>query len=508
MHAKLKILSALIIILLLLMFPMQGKDKAIKSLHFAISLPHTFEITYDPSQGNYINLQPLFHSCYATLFKLDEHLRPQPSFLLEEVKTNGKSVTFKLKKESRFSDGSDITSEDVIQSIEAGMKNTAYTNSVYKLIEGGDELFQGKTSHCSGIKIIDYKQFQIQLVEENVELSNYLTSVIMSILPVNRNNRNGKMLFSGPFQVVKQEQKRNQIIFTLERNPWYIGEKPKLDILFIHIYREDEEFEKVIREGEPDLFLYNNRLQMPVSTYKYNYFKAPIFGGFYFIPNPQNGPFKDKRLRTFFKYFVRSRDIVLNEHWVLTTPLSLVLPYSLTGYFIFNPIPEQDFKPYTPLHKVIIKCVNPRFGMREELFTLLKKKLKKYNISLDLRWDTINNIHDMEKKGTVDLTTLYYISDVPLSVYFYETLFIPGHELNLFAYKVPEALELLDTYRKENDEMKKLKILSRLEEIAQEEAILIPLLNPLSLLGYKNRVKNVAIDKLLIINFEAIDVKN
>ena len=330
----------------------------------------------------------------------------------------------------------------------------------------------------------------------------------MSILPVNRNNGDGKMLFSGPFQIVKQVQKKNQIMLTLERNPWYIGEKPKLDILYIHIYREDEEFEKVIFKGEPDLFLYNNRLQMPVSTYKYNYFKAPIFGGFYFIPNPQNGPFKDKRLRTFFKYFVRSRGIVLNEHWVLTTPLSLVLPYSLSGYFVFNPIPEQDFKPFTPTNKVTIKCVNPKFGIREELFTLLKKKLKKYNISLDLRWDTINNIHEMEKKGAVDLTTLYYIADVPLSVYFYETLFIPGHELNLFAYKVPEALELLNSYRKESDEVKKLKILSRLEEIAQEEAILIPLLNPLSLLGYKHNIENVAIDKLLIINFEAIDVKN
>ncbi|HLP44769.1 MAG TPA: hypothetical protein VK469_02420, partial [Candidatus Kapabacteria bacterium] len=125
-----------------------------------------------------------------------------------------------------------------------------------------------------------------------------------------------------------------------------------------------------------------------------------------------------------------------------------------------------------------------------------------------LQWDTMSNIHEMEKKGTVDLTTLYYIADVPLSSYFYETLFIPGHELNLFAYEVPEALALLDAYRKEIDEMKKLKILSRLEEIAQEEAFLIPLLNPLSLLGYKNNIKNAAIDKFLIINFEDIDVKD
>lgn len=509
MQIKYKIIPVVIIILSLsLSMPhLPGSDKAVKSLHFAVSLPHTFEFTYDPTQGNYINLQSLFRACYATLFKLDDRLRPQAA-LVESFNRSGKTVTFQLKKNAKFSDGSDITSEDVVQSIEAGMKHTSYPNAVYKIIEGGEELFQGKTPHCSGIKIIDLKQFQIVLVDENVEFSNYFTAVIMSILPGHRNNGKGKMLFSGPFQVVRQEQKKNQIVFMLEKNPWYSGETPKLDTLFMHIYREDADFEKTIMKGEPDIFLYNNRLQMPKSRYNYNYFKTPIFGGFYFKPNPKSGPFKNKQLRTFFKYFVRSQDVVRNENWVLTIPVSLVLPYSMTGYFIFNPIPEHDFRPYAPNSKVTIKCVNPRFGIREELFAMLKKKLKKYNVFLDLQWDTMSNIHEMEKKGTVDLTTLYYIADVPLSSYFYETLFIPGHELNLFAYEVPEALALLDAYRKEIDEMKKLKILSRLEEIAQEEAFLIPLLNPLSLLGYKNNIKNASIDKFLIINFEDIDVKD
>jgi ABC-type transport system substrate-binding protein len=388
------------------------------------------------------------------------------------------------------------------------MKHTSYANPVYKIIEGGEELFQGKISRCSGIKIIDNKQFEIKLVNENVEFSNYFTAVIMSVLPIHRNSGNEKKLFSGPFQVVKQEQKKNKLTFILEKNPWYCGKKPNLDTLFIHVYREDEDFQKAIMKGELDLFLYNNRFDMPKSRYSYNYFKTPILGGFYFKVNPKNGPFKNKQLRNFFKYFVRSQDIIRNENWVLTIPLSLVLPYNMTGYFVFNPIPENDFKPYAPKTEVTVKCINPTFGIREELFSMLKKKLKKYNVSLDIQWKTMTDIHKMEEKGTVDLTTIYYIADIPLSSYFYETLFIPGHELNLFAYEVPEALALLDSYREEKDEIKKLKILSRLEEIAQEEAFLIPLLNPLSLLGYKNNIKNVNIDKFLSINFEVMDVKN
>jgi len=507
MRLKNKILPILVGIfsLLLSTLYLPGKEKPDKTLHFATPLP--FEFTYDPVEGNYINLQALFQAVYSTLFKLDQSLRPYP-FLLEKYTRSGKTVIFELKKDAKFSDGSDITSTDVVQSIEAGMRHTSYPNPVYKMIEGGEDLFQGKTTHCSGIKTIDAKHFRIILENENAEFSYYFTSSIMSILPGNRNRDKDKLLFSGPFQVVKQELKKDQVILTLKKNPWYTGDKPKLDTLFIHIYQEDTDFQKAILRGDPDLFLYNNRQQMPESRYKYNYFKTPIFGGFYLKPNPKSGPFKDKQLRTFFKYFVRSEDVARSENWVLTIPVDLVLPYNMTGYFVFNPIPRLDFKPFAPTAQVTIKCVNPRFGIREELFALLKKKLKKYNISLDLQWDSMPDIHQMERIGALDLTSLYYIADVPLSSYFYETLFIPGHELNLFGYEAPEALELLDTYRKETDEIKKLKILARLEEIAQEEAILIPLFNPLSLLGYKNDVKNVTIDKFLNINFEDIDVKN
>lgn len=502
MKRKCKILFICIIAALL---SLSMKDPKQKTLHFAV--PVNYDVNYDPVEGNYINLQFFFRSVYATLFKLDENLRPYP-FLLETYKRKGKTVLFHLKKEAKFSDGSDITSADVVRSIEAGMIHSSYPNPVYKVIQGGEDLFKGKTRHCTGIKILAPKRFEILLKNENVEFDHYFAAVIMSILPVDRNRTKNKKLFSGPFQVVKEERKKNRLILTLKKNPRYIGEKPVIETLFVHAYLDHSDLEKAILKGEPDLFLYNRRFRMPPSRYPYNYFKTPSFGAFYFKLNPKSGPFKDKRLRTFFKYFIRSRNVSKGQKWVLTTPYDLVLPYSLTGYSVFKQIAPRDFKPYIPGKKVTIKCVNSRAGIRRPLFPLLKKKLKKYNIHLELHWDSLSNIYKQERAGTVDLTAVYYMADVPLSSYFYETLFTPGHELNLFEYEVPEALKLLNDYRRETDQIKKLKLLSRLEEIAQEEAFLIPLVNPLSLLGYKKHLKNVSIDKFLNVNFEEIDVKD
>lgn len=480
--------------------------KKTKTLHFAI--PYTFDFNYDPVERNYINLQFLFRSIYTTLFKLDSHLRVYP-FLLEHYERKGKTVIFKIKKDARFSDGSPITAADVISSIEAGMRHSSSPNPVYKVIAGGEEFFRGKTQRCTGIKDLGPKVVEIQLKDENVDFAYYFTASIMSVLPQHRNRsrKPGNMSFSGTFRVVKFQKKEKEGVVTLQQNPYYIGKKSKIKTLIVHFYHEYSDFEIAIRKGEPDLFLYNRHTKMPRSRYKYNYFKTPSFGAFYFKLNASQGPFRDKRLRTFFKNFILSWDPARSEKWELVAPARMVLPYSLTGYSVFTPMVPGNFKELAPKEKIKIACVNPREGIRQTLLPLLKKKLSKYNLDLELEWEDLNIVLEREKKRDFDLLSYYYVADVPLSSYFYENLFTPGHELNLLCYEVPEALELLAAYRKENDEFKKLKILSQLETIAQEEAWLIPLLNPLYLLGYKGYVKNVKIDKFLNIYFEDIDVK-
>jgi ABC-type oligopeptide transport system substrate-binding subunit len=477
-----------------------------KILHFAVSYP--FDFNYDPVERNYIYLQALFRSIYSTLFTLDSQLRVHP-LLLEHYEQKGKTVIFRIKENARFSDGSPITAADVIRSIEVGMRHSSCPNPVYKAIEGGEEFFQGKTQRCTGIKDNGPQTVEICLKDENVDFAYYFTAGIMSVLPQHRNRsrKPGDMSFSGIFRVVDFQKKEKESIVTLAQNPYYIGKKSRIETLIVHFYHDLTDFEKVIRKGEPDLFLYNYHIKLPRSMYKYNYFKTPSFGAFYFKLNASKGPFRDKRLRTFFKNFILSWDPARSEKWELTTPSRMVLPYSLPGYFVFNPMVPGSFKELAPKEKIKIACVNPRAGIRQTLMPLLKKKLSNYNLDLELEWEDIDKVQEREKKRDFDLTSYYYVVDVPLSSYFYENLFTPGHELNLFNYEVPEALELLADYRKEKDEFKKLKILSRLETIAQEEAFLIPLLNPLSLLGYKSYVKNVRIDKFLNIYFEDIDVK-
>ncbi|MCP5053087.1 MAG: ABC transporter substrate-binding protein [bacterium] len=481
-----------------------GKPGKGKTLH--VGIPFQPVVRYDPAKAGYVNLQPLFRSVYATLFKMDSQLRPYP-FLLESYEKNGKTVTLVLKENARFSDGSFITAADVVKSIETVMRDSSYPALVRKVIQGGDAFALGRADHCTGIEVLGPKRFQVRLVDENIEFPYYLTSSMMSVIPRTQGVSPLNIKFSGAFRVVAVRESGKETQVTLKRNQWYIGKASKIETLVMHFYHRHEDFDAAIYLGKPQLFLYNLHHRMPESRYKYNYFKTPISGAFYLALNSGKGPFRDKKLRRFFKNFILAQEFQSNKEWQLTTPAKLLLPHSLPGYSVFSHMKGGKVEQRAPQEQITIRCLNTDTVIRKQLFPLLKEKLAEYNIRLDLRWGNWTNLEQQGRKGEYDLTSYYYMVDVPLSAYFYETLFTPWQELNIFGNEVPAALNLLESYRRETDELVKLKILSRLEEIAQEQSVVIPVMIPSSLVGYKRNVINVKVDKFLNINFEGIDVR-
>jgi len=463
-----------------------------RSIHFAFS--YEFNYYYDPADYNYSLLQPFFSCIYSTLYRFDTDMKPYP-FLLDKIDRKGKTVVFYLKHSANFSDGSPITAEDVVDTLEYVMTRASYPNPIYKLIEGGEEFSQKKTQHCSGIKVLGSKTFEIRFVSETVEFSYYFASNVTAILPKNRSKE--KVLCSGPYFIEEYRNKKDEVIIKLKQNPWYIGRKNNIDYIYAHFYARRFDYERTIEFGEPDIFFNYQYNTIPYSRFKYSYFKIPPLGGFYFILNAKRGPFKDIRLRKLFKNVILSLNLAGSENWEMMIPSKLVLPYSLTGYFVFNHMVPEDIKDLIPTKPVTIKCMTSNVGFRQTLFAILKKKLSRYNINIELDWKQMDIVQEHQRRGDIDMTSYYHVVDIPLSGYFYETMFTPGQELNLFSYSVPEASTLLRSYHQETDEIKKLKILSRLEEIAQYESFFIPLFNPLCFIGYKSNIKGVCVNGLL-----------
>lgn len=474
-----------------------------KVLKFAIQT--AFNRNFHPVEDAYIiNYQPLLRSIFSTLYKMNQDLKPYP-FLIDREEVQGRSVIFHLKKNIKFSNGRPITSADAVWSIKSCLKYRLNPNPLYRLIEGGEAFFSGQQTDLPAITALSDRSFQITFTKPNVDFANYLSNSNLSVIP--KGWTRDQKVFSGAYILDEEEKKANYVEVILKRNPYYIGKRSNLDKVCIHFYETRTFLDEAIRRGDPDIFLYNFYYNIPKSEYKYHYFKTPLSGHFLFLLNPSKGIFKEKRYRTFLKQYLLHTDFTKREDWDFATRAEKILPYGMAGYFVFQPFQAQNLSTLIPKERIKVRCYYVDFGIRRSLIPFLKEDLKKYNVELELiseNWDTLS---PRLRDGGFDLTAFYFMVDLPDSYHFYENLMYLSGDINPTGYQNPRAIELLNKYQDEPDELKRLKILAQLEKIAQEEAYVVPVLNSMCLLGYKDRLKNVKIDTFLTLPFEEFDIE-
>ncbi len=127
------------------------------------SFSDNFRMQLDPaSPDSFIFIS---EQIFNTLVKLDKNLNIVPS-LAEywEISQDGKRYTFHLRKNVKFHNGSELSSEDVKFSLERLLdKNTdsPYYQYFVSRVIGAREFRDGKTKEVDGFKAVDRYTFEI-----------------------------------------------------------------------------------------------------------------------------------------------------------------------------------------------------------------------------------------------------------------------------------------------------------------------------------------------------------
>ena len=83
----------------------------------------------DPTRGANLVARIYSHMVFDTLFALDKKLAPQPMMVDKKTISNdGLTYTFTLRSGLKFHDGSNVTTKDVIASLNRWMKGTSIGN--------------------------------------------------------------------------------------------------------------------------------------------------------------------------------------------------------------------------------------------------------------------------------------------------------------------------------------------------------------------------------------------
>lgn len=469
-----------------------------KTFHFAIHNAYN-RYSFWPYDSFFIANLPLQFTLYSTLYRMDENLTPHP-FLLEKVETKGHDVYFYIKKNLRFSDNRPILASDVVWSLIQSFNSVGSPNLMYKFIRNGEAIAQGKGEVREGLEVISPTCFVIHFVRENSLYPHYLASKMTAIMP--EKSTQDRPVFSGPYMIKKIEANSEGTVVFLGRNPHYSGNPGKLENICLH-YFSDHAYLQTIRDQKIDAFLNFNypSLQAPAP---YMLYKFPPLCSYYICLNPNRAPLTDKGLRQFLMNISDFSEVGRQLQWSTVSPATHILPYGLEEHFLFKPIARNLHSQQRLPHPISLQIPLFKAGIREQLAVYWKEQWAKYNVQIQVEWMENQEYWRRINANDYEVTFYSYAMDTPLAYHFFQILFTPGLELNP-NYRLESAMDLLKEYENSPEPLQKLSILSRLEMLAREEAILIPIFNVVAQIGYKRNIRNLRSNYLFHIPFEEID---
>ncbi len=147
-----------------------GKQAATKSKELSVTLPDE-PATVDPNKSYDTNSASLILQTMEGLYKYDKNNKLVPGVATKMVNptNNGKTYTFTLKKDAKWSNGQPVTAEDFVTSFRRTVdpKTKAQFANVYEAFKNYDAITKGKMSPDKlGVKALGKYKLQVQLTHK------------------------------------------------------------------------------------------------------------------------------------------------------------------------------------------------------------------------------------------------------------------------------------------------------------------------------------------------------
>ena len=290
------------------------------------------------------------------------------------VSGDGKTYTFKLHADVKFTNGRPLVASDVKYSIERTInpKTQSPGASFYHSIVGYDAMTAGKADTLEGVKVIDDHTVEFTLVQPDATFLNDLALNFASIVPKEAveaaaGDFGKKPVGSGAF-ILKEWTVGQRLVF--EKNPdYFVKGRPRIDGYTVEIGQEPLVALLRLQKGEVDIAGDG----IPPAKYL-DMKKSKDFEGMivdrqqletsYVTLNTQIKPFDNVKVRQAVNMAINKERIVriINGRAV---PANQVLPPLMAGY-------DKDYKGYAydvAKAKSLLAEAGLKDGFTTELYT-------------------------------------------------------------------------------------------------------------------------------------------
>ncbi|AIM17838.1 peptide ABC transporter substrate-binding protein [Neobacillus sedimentimangrovi] len=474
-----------------------GKKKSEKVLYLNNGQEPT---SFDPPIGFDAVSWNALNNLMEGLTRLDENHEPQPAIAEKwDVSEDGKTYTFHIRKEAKWSNGDDVTANDFVYAWKRLLDPNTGSPAAFLayFIEGGEAFNTGTgTAEDVKVKAVDEKTFEVTLTSPQA----YFLSVISNpcFFPINEKvaKENPEwfaeadtFVSNGPFKMAEWNHDSD---FTMVKNDQYWDAKNvKLDKVHWAMVSDPNTEYQMYTTGELDTS------DVPAELADKLFAEGNVniedqAGQYFYRFNVTMEPFQNKNIRKAFALAVDQKQMV-----ELVTKNKEKPAYGFVSYGFKDPSGKDFRETNGDLIKTDVEKAKEllKKGMEEEGYTKLPEvtltyntleshkkiaealqQMFKENLGVDVKLANMeSSVFASEQKALkFQLSRSSFLADYADPINFLEN-FVTGSPMNRTGWSNAEFDQLIKDAKMEKDENKRYEMMYKAEKILMDEAPIIPI---------------------------------
>ncbi len=486
------------------------------------------KVGYDPQTNTNSGATAIEDCVVENLFYWNDQNEEVPILCEDfpEVSDDGLTYTFKLREGIKFSDGTDLTSDDVKFTFERMFtpETGATSTYMYTMIKGAQEMLDGEATELEGFEKIDDYTFTFTLTAPNSIFVKNLGIAYAAIFPSEACSEAGAdwgvttLIGTGPYTLDFSQTDDSQA--TLLKNENYWGDEPHFDEIDVVYYDDENTKMMAFENGDIDLCqvstaLYLTYMGSEVAEKFYDYY--PLGTIFLNVNmqeefNGEKNPLADLNVRKAISLAIDRQTLVdIQNNGLGTVATGFINPYEL-GYDDTNP--EFEYDP-AAAEQLLIDAgytkgsdgyyfsfeTHVRSGRDQEVgdMTVVKDDLAKIGINMILSEVDSATWTEERAAGTVQSQwmgwfPLYADADNNVYSWFHSSNSIGKASF----YNNPEFDKLMDDARLTTDDEERAELYKQADKIlSYEDYAAISLYYPTYVFAAQDYVKNFTVGNLI-----------
>lgn len=454
-------------------------------------------LSLDPIKTTDIFSEAVLRCVYTSLYDFDENLKLRPKLVKTATVVDDRTWRVEIHDNVKFQDGSALTTDDVVFSIERAMTG----ERTQKLLEV-----------VKGVEKVDGTTFMLYANEPYVDIFSLFAKAETSILSKKVVEAPGydftMPVGAGPFRLVSREVESK---ISLERfDDYYLGKAASSRLDFIVLVTEQERTAAFLN-GDVDILF-------SVSAYDCDKLKlsqnvkllqVPSSKIEYLSLNTTHPPLDDPKVRLAISYAIDREKIAGDVYHGYGVPSSSLIPNGIIGY-------KQSPVVYDPEKaKALLKEAGHENGfeftaitvdtIRKNTMEYIKLNLADVGITFNYNLVTMKEaVAAMNANEHGGILVGWAFNSDPNGVLPVLLGTGSGKTMNSSNYSNPVVDDLIRQGRSEIDADKRAGIYEQLNEIVTQDAPIVVLLNPMILSAAHNDIEGIQFNPQGLFQYESI----